>query len=126
MIGQPRKRKIIVMGRMCHDAVAGAVWHFLNYILGFEQLGFETYYVEWTDNWVADPNDATNDADFPRVIVENVMRQYGLADRPGRHPGILHGSDRDPVAQHRWLRHVPVLRRQLARARLGRLRRLVL
>jgi hypothetical protein len=66
---------------MCHDAVGGAVWHFLHYVLGLEQLGFRTYYVEWTDSWLANPENASADPDFPRVLIADVMRDVGLGDR---------------------------------------------
>jgi hypothetical protein len=72
---------IIVLGRICHDAVAGAVWHFLNYLLGFERLGFKTYYVEWGDKWVPNPLDRSQDLEFPRVLVGDVLRRYGFGER---------------------------------------------
>jgi hypothetical protein len=72
---------IVVLGRLCHDAVAGAVWHFLNYLLGFERLGFETYYVEWGDKWVPNPLDSSQDLGFPRVLVGDVLQRYGFGKR---------------------------------------------
>ena len=80
-VREKARPKIIVMGRMCHDAVAGAVWHFLNYLLGFEKLGFEAYYVEWTDNWVANPVDPSQDQDFPRVMIGKILQRFGFGQR---------------------------------------------
>ena len=38
--------KIVVLGMMTRMPVAGVVWQNLHYLLGFEQLGYEAWYVE--------------------------------------------------------------------------------
>jgi hypothetical protein len=45
MSSRPRG-KIVVLGMMSKHPVAGVVWQTLHYLLGFERLGFEAYYVE--------------------------------------------------------------------------------
>ncbi len=40
------KKKIVILGMISKFPVAGVVWQYLHYILGFERLGYETYYVE--------------------------------------------------------------------------------
>ena len=37
---------MVVLGMMSKMPVAGVVWQYLHYLLGFERLGFEPYYVE--------------------------------------------------------------------------------
>ena len=37
---------MVVLGMMSKIPVAGVVWQYLHYLLGFERLGFESYYVE--------------------------------------------------------------------------------
>jgi hypothetical protein len=66
---------------MCEEPVAGVVWQVLHYLIGLERLGFEVYYVEWRGNWLPDPIDPAVDAGWPRVMVGNVLRQYGFDGR---------------------------------------------
>ena len=42
-MGRPQ---IVVLGMMTKIPVAGVVWQTLHYLVGFERLGYETYYVE--------------------------------------------------------------------------------
>ena len=76
-----RKPKIVVLGRMCEEPVAGVVWQVLHYLIGLQRLGFEVYYVEWRGNWLPHPIDSAIDAGWPRVMVGAVLRQYGFAGR---------------------------------------------
>ena len=41
-----RQPRVIVLGMMTRMPVAGVVWQNLHYLLGFERLGYETWYVE--------------------------------------------------------------------------------
>ena len=43
MSGRP---KIVLLGMMSKIPVAGVAWQNLHYLLGFERLGFDAYYVE--------------------------------------------------------------------------------
>lgn len=76
-----KRPKVVVFGTMCRDPVAGMVWLYLQHLLGLEQLGYETYYVEWHGRWVPNPMDASEDAHVPRVLIGDVMRRFSLADR---------------------------------------------
>ena len=38
--------KIVLLGMMTKIPVAGVVWQTVHYLVGFERLGYETYYVE--------------------------------------------------------------------------------
>ena len=38
--------KVVLLGMMTKMPVAGVVWQNLHYLLGFERLGYEAYYVE--------------------------------------------------------------------------------
>ena len=40
------RRRIVVLGMMSKTPVAGVVWQTMHYLVGLEQLGYETYYVE--------------------------------------------------------------------------------
>jgi glycosyltransferase involved in cell wall biosynthesis len=40
------RRRLVVLGMMAKIPVPGVLWQTLHYLVGFERLGFETYYVE--------------------------------------------------------------------------------
>jgi len=75
------KPKIVVLGRMCEEPVAGVVWQVVHYLVGLERLGFDVYYVEWRGNWLPNPIDPAVDAEWPRVMVGSVLREYGFGGR---------------------------------------------
>ena len=41
-----QKKKIVVLGMMSRHPVAGMIWLTVQYLIGFERLGYEVYYVE--------------------------------------------------------------------------------
>jgi hypothetical protein len=41
-----RKKKLVLLGMMSKMPVAGVVWQTVHYLVGFERLGYEVYYVE--------------------------------------------------------------------------------
>lgn len=89
--------KVVVLGSICRTPVPGIVFQMLHYLIGLERLGFEPYYVESHGNWVADPTNADEDADAPRVIIGDVLARYGFAERwvcraPYRGDGAVYGS----------------------------------
>jgi GT2 family glycosyltransferase len=63
--------------------VAGVVWQNLHYMLGFERLGFETYYVETharTPSMLMS-NSSDDSAALAAEFIAAVMRRFGLAER---------------------------------------------
>ena len=42
----PSRPKIVVLGMMSRMPVAGVVWQTVQYLVGFERLGYDVYYVE--------------------------------------------------------------------------------
>src|SRR5260370_10085307 len=40
------KKKIVLLGMMTRMPVAGAIWGNLHYLIGFQRLGYDVYYVE--------------------------------------------------------------------------------
>ena len=40
------KKKIVLLGMMTRIPVAGAVWGAMQYLIGFQRLGYDVYYVE--------------------------------------------------------------------------------
>lgn len=93
--------KVVVLGSLCRLPVAGVVYQILHYMVGLQRLGFEPYYVEWHGNWVEDPAPDPRPATPGRVMIGEVMRRFGFADRwacqadqlgPGRTFGALTGD----------------------------------
>ncbi len=77
------KKKIVLLGMMTKMPVAGVVWQNVHYILGFEKLGYETYYVE--DHARTPTSFMTSETDDPTpkaaAYIERTMRRYDLGDR---------------------------------------------
>lgn len=96
-----RRRKVVVLGSMCRLPVAGVAYQILHYMMALERLGFKAFYVEWHGNWVEDPTTAPASPAASRVVVADVMRAFGFADRwvcradqlgPGQTFGSLRGD----------------------------------
>jgi hypothetical protein len=73
-------RRVIVAGAIAHHPLGGAgnTWAFLQYVLGFRRLGFETYYVEHIDaerciddEWVRAPFATSANARHFRQVMEH-------------------------------------------------------
>ena len=78
----PRK-KVIVLGMMSRHPVAGVVWQTLHYLVGFERLGYEVYYVEAhaampTKLMRHEEDDAGTIA---AAFIDGVLRRFDLGDR---------------------------------------------
>ncbi len=76
-----QRPKIVVLGRICYNPFGGVVWQALHYLIGLRQLGFDPYYVEWHNMWLADPVRASNNPEMPRIMIAEVMQRFGFADR---------------------------------------------
>ena len=40
------KQRIVLLGFLSHFPVAGVAWQTIHYLIGFQKLGFDVYYVE--------------------------------------------------------------------------------
>ncbi len=80
---QAMRPKIVVLGMMTKMPVAGVVWQNLHYLLGFERLGYEAYYVETharTPSMLM--SDESDDSSaLAAEYIAAIMRRFGLADR---------------------------------------------
>jgi len=75
--------KIVLLGMMTKMPVAGVVWQNLHYMLGFERLGFETYYVETharTPSMLMTHAEDDSSA-LAAEYIAAIMRRFGLSDR---------------------------------------------
>ncbi|HEX5593783.1 MAG TPA: glycosyltransferase [Solirubrobacterales bacterium] len=75
--------KIVLLGMMTKMPVAGVVWQNLHYLLGFERLGCEAYYVEThartPSMLMTDPED--DSSALAAEFIAAIMRRFGMADR---------------------------------------------
>ena len=75
--------KIVVLGMMTKIPVAGVVWQTVHYLVGFQRLGFDPYYVEAharTPGMLM--RDADDDSGGARGGVHrDVMARFGLGGR---------------------------------------------
>jgi hypothetical protein len=80
----PRRRDpLLVLGIVGQYPMAGVAWQAIHYLLGFERLGFEVYYVEDSGAAPYDPrtNGRTDDPAYSVAYVADVMRRIGLRER---------------------------------------------
>lgn len=89
-----RRPKIVLLGMMSKMPVAGVVWQTLHYLIGFQRLGCEVYYVEAHGCTPRCFMMTAEDDGFAKAaaFIEGEMRRYDLADRWCYHP--LYGDDR--------------------------------
>ena len=80
---QRSRPKIVLLGMMTKMPVAGVVWQNLHYMLGFERLGYETYYVETharTPSMLMSREEDDGSV-LAAEFIAAIMRRFGLADR---------------------------------------------
>jgi hypothetical protein len=102
MVLSPRKKKIVLLGMMSKMPVAGVVWQTVHYLLGFERLGHDVYYVEAHARTpsmfvVGDGDEADDGSRGAAAFIERVMRQFGLSQKWAFHAlhsdGKCYGMD---------------------------------
>lgn len=74
------KKKIVLMGYMARCPIAGVVWQHLHYIVGFQRLGYEVYYLEDTTSWPYDAEKKTisDNCTHAIAVTERLAKQYGF------------------------------------------------
>lgn len=89
-----RRPKIVLLGMMTKTPVAGVVWQTLHYLVGFERLGYEVYYVEAharTPSMLMERPD--DDASLKAAsFIDDVMRRVDMSDHWAFH--ALHDDGR--------------------------------
>jgi GT2 family glycosyltransferase len=89
-----RGRKIILLGVMSRLPVAGIVWQTVHYLLGFQRLGYDVYYVEahaCTPKMLMQREDDDGSAKAA-AFISGMMRRFDLGDRWAFH--ALHADGR--------------------------------
>jgi len=75
--------RIVVTGLIGQYAFGGVTWDYIQYVLGFQELGHEVWYLEDTSSWAYDPVKQEPSADCSHNVgyLDRVMREFDLGDR---------------------------------------------
>ena len=78
----PRK-KIVLLGMMARMPVAGVVWQTVQYLVGFQRLGYDAYYVEAhaTSPTMFLDEDDHDGSDKVAAFLDRVLRRFDFGDR---------------------------------------------
>ena len=90
----PRARdRLLVLHIVGQYPMAGVAWQAVHYLVGFQRLGWDVYYVEDSGAAPYDPEvmSVTEDCRFAVGYVGDVMRRFGLADR-WAYLDLMHGE----------------------------------
>jgi hypothetical protein len=99
-----RRGRIVVLHFAGQMPLAGIAWQAMQYVLGFERLGFECWYVEDHGANPYDPaqNSVVMECDLNVATVKRMMERFGLGDRWAYWDAIndvYYGRSREEVRQ---------------------------
>jgi GT2 family glycosyltransferase len=80
---RPASKQIVLLGMMTKIPVAGVVWQTVQYLIGFERLGYDAYYVETharTPSMLMEREEDDSSAEAAGFI-DRVLSRFGLGDR---------------------------------------------
>jgi GT2 family glycosyltransferase len=74
---------IVVLGMITKMPVAGVIWQTLHYLIGFQRLGYDVYYVECHGRTPSMLMELEADDGSARAasLLASIMRRFGLGDR---------------------------------------------
>lgn len=74
--------KVIISGLIASYPMGGMSWHYLQYLLGFKNLGFDVLYIEDTGQWSYDPRvqSFTEDPKYNILYLSSLLKKYDLND----------------------------------------------
>lgn len=75
--------RILVTGLIGQYAFGGVTWDYVQYVLGFRELGHDVWYLEDTATWAYDPvkQEPSADCSYNVNYLERVMHEFDLGDR---------------------------------------------
>ena len=88
------RKKIVLLGMMAKMPVAGVVWQTVQYLVGFQRLGYDVYYVEahaTSPTMFLDSVDHDG-SDKVAAFLDRVLRRFDFGDRWAFH--ALHADGR--------------------------------
>ncbi len=77
------KKKLVLLGMMSRAPVAGVLWQTIHYLVGFERLGYEVYYVEDHAQTPIMLINAFDDDGSQKAaeLIFDVLKRFDLGDR---------------------------------------------
>lgn len=93
------RKKIVVLGMMTKYPVGGVVWQTMHYLIGFQRLGYDVYYVEagahQPSSLLVPPDDLKDRSEAAAAFLDRLMDRFGLANRWAFHAlhsdGVCYG-----------------------------------
>src|SRR4051812_8405267 len=96
------RRRIVLLGMMTKIPVAGVIWQTVQYLVGFDRLGYETYYVEAharTPSMLIERSD-DDSGGRAAAFIAGVLERFGFGSRwayqalhsDGRYYGLTEGG----------------------------------
>lgn len=84
-VGRPEK--IVLLGFLSHFPVAGVAWQTIHYLVGFQKLGYDVYYVEAHGCTPSKLMQSETDDGTQRAAeyIEQIMRRVGMEHRWAYH-----------------------------------------
>jgi ATP-binding cassette, subfamily B, bacterial len=81
--GRGARRRIVLLGMIAKVPVPGLIWQTVHYLLGFQRLGFDVYYVEAHGRTpgMLMSSEADDSATLAAELISTVMRSIGFGDR---------------------------------------------
>jgi hypothetical protein len=82
MIAVPRQKKIVLLGMMTRMPVPGNIWLVVHYLLGFQRLGYDAYYVEAHGSTPRELMERPDDDSSARAaaFIDRILRRFDLGD----------------------------------------------
>jgi len=89
--------RVVVSGLIGQYAFGGVTWDYIQYVLGFQQLGCDVWYLEDTGAWAYDPvaEEPSANCSHNVAYLRRVMEEFDLGDRwiyRNGADGIYHGA----------------------------------
>lgn len=80
-----KRKKIVVMGFTAGCPIAGVIWQHVHYIVGFQRLGHEVYYIEDSARLPYNPVtwEVSEDYSYAAEVLAKLASQFGFEGRWG-------------------------------------------
>jgi hypothetical protein len=80
---KPEPMRIVITGLLGQYSFGGVTWDYIQYLLGFRDLGHDVWYLEDSGAWPYDPvkQTITDDCSYNVNYLTKLMGEFGFADR---------------------------------------------
>lgn len=107
-------KRVVVTGLIGQYALGGVVWDYLQYLLGFRNLGWDVWYLEDTGMWPyhREREEICDDCSSNIAHLRDIMEEFGFGDRwlyRNEPDGHYHGCAHDDSGAEKILSSCDVL-----------------